>query len=95
MWVFSTPAVAVHIYGADINDTSSLTYQNAANWVGIIFGVYNLVAAIYALFLPAIAKKIGRRLTHSLSLLLGGVSLISFYFIIIPTLFFLLISGIS
>ncbi|MEZ7873588.1 MAG: MFS transporter [Bacteroidales bacterium] len=95
MWVFSTPAVAVHIYGADINDTSSLTYQNAANWVGIIFGVYNLVAAIYALFLPAIAKKIGRRLTHSLSLLLGGVSLISFYFISNPTMLILPMIGIG
>ena len=40
MWVFSTPAVAVHIYGTDINDTSSITYQDAANWVGIIFGIY-------------------------------------------------------
>lgn len=95
MWVFSTPAVAVHIYGADINDTSSLTYQDAANWVGIIFGVYNLVAAIYALFLPAIAKKIGRRLTHSLSLLLGGVSLISFYFISNPTMLILPMIGIG
>lgn len=95
MWVFSTPAVAVHIYGTDINDTSSITYQDAANWVGIIFGIYNLVAAIYALFLPAIAKKIGRRLTHSLSLLFGGISLISFYFISNPTMLIIPMVGIG
>ncbi len=95
MWVFSTPAVAVHIYGTDINDSSSVTYQDAANWVGIIFGVYNLVAAIYALLLPAIAKKIGRKLTHSVSLFFGGISLISFYFITNPTMLLIPMIGIG
>lgn len=95
MWVFTTPAVAVHIYGADVSDTSSVLYQDAANWVGIIFGVYNLVAAIYALLLPAIAKQIGRKLTHSVSLLFGGASLISFYFINDPNLLILPMLGIG
>ena len=95
MWVFSTPAVAVHIYGTDINDSSSVTYQDAANWVGIIFGVYNLVAAIYALLLPAIAKKIGRKLTHSVSLFFGGISLVSFYFITNPTMLLFPMIGIG
>ncbi len=95
MWVFSTPAVAVHIYGTEINDSSSVTYQDAANWVGIIFGVYNLVAAIYALLLPAIAKKIGRKLTHSISLFFGGISLISFYFISNPTMLLIPMIGIG
>lgn len=95
MWVFTTPAVAVHIYGADVSDTSSVLYQDAANWVGIIFGVYNLVAAVYALLLPAIAKQIGRKLTHSVSLLFGGASLISFYFINDPNLLILPMLGIG
>jgi len=95
MWVFTTPAVAVHIYGTDINDTSSELYQDAGNWVGIIFGVYNLVAAIYALLLPAIAKKIGRKLTHSVSLLLGGVSLMSIYLIQDPQMLLIPMVGIG
>jgi len=95
MWVFTTPAVAVHIYGTEINDTSSELYQDAGNWVGIIFGVYNLVAAIYALLLPAIAKKIGRKLTHSVSLLLGGVSLMSIYFIQNPEMLLIPMVGIG
>ncbi|MFN3940704.1 MAG: MFS transporter, partial [Chitinophagales bacterium] len=41
---------------------------------------YNGVSAIYALFLPAIAKKIGRKLTHALSLICGGIGLLSMYF---------------
>jgi maltose/moltooligosaccharide transporter len=39
------------------------------------------VAMIYALILPILAKKINRRLTHAVSLLAGGIGLISIYFI--------------
>jgi len=46
-----------------------------------LFGVYNGVSAIFAFFLPAIAFKIGRKLTHSVCLVIGGISFISMYFI--------------
>jgi len=85
MWVFTTPAVAQHVYGLSVTDTQSALYQDAGNWVGIIFGVYNGVAMIYALLLPAIAHKIGRKLTHSLSLTAGAIGLLSIYFITNPT----------
>lgn len=80
MWVFTTPAIAHHIYGLPLNDSSSQEYQDAGNWVGILFGVYNLVSAIFAFCLAYIAFKIGRKLTHALSLVIGGISLISLYF---------------
>ena len=80
MWVFSTPAIAHHIYGLDLNDSHSSAYQNAGDWVGILFGVYNAVSAIYAFFLPAIAKKLGRKITHAFSLIIGGIGLISIFF---------------
>ncbi|OYT16341.1 MAG: MFS transporter [Bacteroidetes bacterium 4572_77] len=81
MWVFSTPAIAQHIYGLDITDVSSEKYNEAGNWVGTLFAVYNGVAMFFALALPFIAAKIGRKKTHSVSLLAGGIGLISFYFI--------------
>lgn len=80
MWVFTTPALAHHIYKLDLNDTASAAYQNAGDWVGILFGIYNAVAAVFAFFLAAIAKKIGRKKTHALSLIIGGLSLIFIYF---------------
>jgi maltose/moltooligosaccharide transporter len=80
MWVFTTPAIAHHVYNLPIEDTSSDQYRAAQNWVGIIFGVYNLVSAIYALFLPTIAKRFGRKWTHALSLLCGAIGLISVFF---------------
>ena len=79
MWVFSTPAIAHHIYGLSLDDHGT-AYQNAGDWVGILFGVYNAVSAVYAFFLPAIAKKIGRKKTYAYSLIAGGIGLISIYF---------------
>lgn len=80
MWVFSTPAIAHHVYGLPLSDSSSATYQEAGDWVGILFGVYNLISAVFAFFLPFIAKKIGRKSTHAVSLFIGGLGLISIYF---------------
>jgi maltose/moltooligosaccharide transporter len=80
MWVFTTPAVAHHIYGLEITDTSSKMYQNAGDWVGVIFGVYNAVSAIFAFFLPNMAMKIGRKKTHTISLVIGAFGLLSIYF---------------
>lgn len=84
MWVYSTPAIAEHVYGLQANDTASPLYQQAGDQVGFIFGIYNLVATIFAFALPMIAKKIGRKYTHALALVAGGIGLISIYFIQSP-----------
>lgn len=95
MWVFTTPAIATHVYGLPTTDTSSVTYQNAGNWVGVIFGVYNGVSAVYALLLPFIAAKVGRKLTHAISLTAGGIGLISIYFIHNPDLLIIPMIGVG
>ncbi|MDB5143541.1 MAG: family transporter [Mucilaginibacter sp.] len=81
MWVFTTPAVVDHVYHIRAGDTSSVEYNNAANWVNVCFGVYNLVSAIYALLLPRIVRKTSRKKTHAFSLVMGGIGLVSIYFI--------------
>ncbi len=80
MWVFSTPAIAQHVFGASTEDTSSVAYNDAGNWVGVMFTIYNAVSAFFALALPSIAAKVGRKRTHSISLICGGVGLLSIYF---------------
>jgi maltose/moltooligosaccharide transporter len=90
MWVFSTPAIAHHIYGLPLSDSSSETYQDAGDWVGVLFGVYNAVSAVFAFFLPAIALKIGRKSTHILSLFIGALGMLSIY--IMPNEYWLLLS---
>ena len=52
--------------------------------MGVLFGIYNLVSAIYAFALPFIAGKLGRKYAHGISLLAGGIGLISIYFITNP-----------
>ena len=80
MWVFAVPAIAQHIYGLPSTDSNSETYQEAGNWVGILFGIYNGISAIFAFLLPMIAKKISRKKTHAYALFIGGIGLISIYF---------------
>jgi maltose/moltooligosaccharide transporter len=80
MWVFMSPAVATHIYGCAQDDTTSQQFSDAGSWVGIIFGVYNVVSAVFALLLPTIAKRYGRKNTHAFALVCGGLGLISVYF---------------
>jgi maltose/moltooligosaccharide transporter len=75
MWVFTTDAVATHVYGLTGDYSKSIEYNTAGNVVSSAFGVYNLVAAVYALCLPLLAKFLGRKGTHAFSLLAGGLGL--------------------
>ena len=86
MWVFTTDAVATHVYGLTGDYSKSIEYNTAGNAVSSAFGVYNLVAAVYALCLPLLAKFLGRKGTHAFSLMAGGLGLLSIYFIKDPAL---------
>jgi maltose/moltooligosaccharide transporter len=86
MWVFTTDAVATHVYGLSGDYARTVAYNEAGNKVGSAFAVYNFVAMIYALFLPAIAMRVGRKATHALSLIAGGLGLISIFFIRDPAM---------
>lgn len=88
MWVFTTPALVEHVFqipvdadGHPIGAEAVQRAKDAGDWVGILFGIYNGVSAIYALLLPSIASKLGRKGTHALSLGAGGIGLISIFFI--------------
>src|SRR6201996_5814295 len=95
MWVFTTSAVAAHIYHLPATDTSSHEYSQASDWVGKMFGVYNAVSAVYALSLPWIVKKLNRKRTHAFSLTMGGIGLISIFFIQNHNLLFLSMIGVG
>ncbi|MEO5995217.1 MAG: MFS transporter [Chitinophagaceae bacterium] len=86
MWVFTSDAVATHVYGLTGDYTKTIEYNEAGNKVSSAFGVYNFIAMIYALFLPVIARTIGRKATHALSLIAGGLGMISIYFIKDPAM---------
>jgi maltose/moltooligosaccharide transporter len=84
MWIYTTPAVTHHIYGA--TDPSSELYNQGADWVGVLMAVYNGFAAVMAFFIMWIAKLTNRKTVHMISLIIGGISFASFYFIKDPQL---------
>lgn len=101
LWVFSTPAIAHHIYGTPLVEFNELTedqqgiYQKAGDWVGIIFGIYNGISAVFAFFLPYIAGKLGRKLTHAVCLFIGALGLISIYFFSTPNALIISMVGVG
>jgi len=80
MWVYSTSAIAQHYWGTDINDTSSVAYNEAGNWVGICFAAYSLFAAFFSILMPSLIRKTSRKTVYSVALFLGGLGYISTYF---------------
>ncbi len=84
MWIYTTSAVAHHIFGAE--DVASSLYNEGADWVGVLMAVYNGFAAVAAFFIMWLAGKIGRKTTHAVSLFFGALGLASFYVIKNPDL---------
>jgi maltose/moltooligosaccharide transporter len=87
MWIYTTSGIALNTYGT--TDTTSKTFQDAGDWVGVMFMVYNGVSALAAFLLPWIASRTSRRMTHMVCLVIGGVGLVSILFIKTPMLLLL------
>jgi maltose/moltooligosaccharide transporter len=79
MWIYTTSGIAQNAFGT--TDTTSKAFQDAGDWVGVMFMVYNGVSAITAFMLPVIARRIRRKYTHMLCLIVGGLCFISMFFI--------------
>ena len=75
MWLYFPVAVARNVFGA--NDTNSPLYQAGLEWGGNCFAVYSIVCFIFAFALPGLARRLGRKHTHSLCLIIGAMGLIS------------------
>ncbi len=87
MWLYSTPAIAQNAYGTI--DTTTKAYQDAGDWVGVMFTIYSGISAVAAFLLPLLAKKIGRKYTHMLCLIIGGIGLFALVFIKSPNILLL------
>jgi maltose/moltooligosaccharide transporter len=85
MWINTTPVVAQNFYRSP--DPASAGYQDAGNWVGVLFAAYNGVAAVAALtMLPFLARTVGKSRTHMICLLAGAAGYASFFLIHDPKL---------
>ena len=75
MFIYTTSAVTSYHFGS--TDPKSDLYNNGADWVGVLFAVWNATAALVAFLLPVLARKVGRVSTHVVCLFIGGLGLIS------------------
>jgi len=93
MWIYSTSAVTAHIY--ETSDTTSVLYNEGADWVGIMFAVYNGFAAIVAFGLSPMAKVTSRKIVHAISLIAGGAGLAAIYFMSTPEMLIISMLGVG
>ncbi len=93
MWIYMTSAVTQVHFGA--TDTTGTAYNTGANWVGLLNGAYNGFAALAAIFIPLMSKRLGVRLTHAVNLWIGALAFASFYFIKDPNWLLLSALGIG
>jgi maltose/moltooligosaccharide transporter len=93
MWIYTTAGVAAHHYHA--SDPTSAAYNEGADWVGVLFAVYNGVAVFAAMLIPPLAKVTNRRLAHAVNLCLGAAGMASFLFIRDPHLLWLSMIGVG
>jgi len=93
MFIYMTPAVTSHVYGS--TDPTTQIYNDGADWVGVLFGAYNAVAALFAFALAPLSKRLGRSNTHILGLVAGGAGLASIYLISDPMVLLISMVGIG
>ncbi len=93
MWIYTTAAVTAVHFGS--NDTTSVAYNQGADWVGVLFGIYNGVAALVAFALPVLARRIGKRGAHAVALAMGGLGLIGIFLIRDPQMLWLPMIGVG
>ncbi len=81
MWVYTTPGVAQNVWNTVPGDSISGAYNEAGNWVGVIFAGYSLFGALFSIIMAKLANRLGRKTLYMLSLFAGGAGLISMIFI--------------
>ena len=93
MWFYYNTAVARNIFHAV--DTSDPNYIKGTNFGSLTLAFYSVISFLFALLIPTIAKKIGRRATHTLCLLCGAAGLIGVGFVSQPNLLYLCMTGVG
>ncbi len=76
MWTYTNGAIADTVWGT--TDVRSAEYQDAGNWVGILFAVQAIGSMLWALLIPRFKNV---KTAYVVSLLLGAVGFASVYFI--------------
>lgn len=93
MWIYTTAAVTSHHFGT--TDTTSVAYNEGADWIGVLFSSYNGASILAAILIPVMVKFGSLRKTHMINLLLGGLGFVAFLFIDDPDMLVLPMIGVG
>ncbi len=81
MWTYTNGTVAANCWGVNMlakNATSTIGYQEAGNWVGILFAIQSIGSVAWAMVLPQFKN---RKTAYGLSLLIGAVGFVMTAFV--------------
>jgi len=87
MWFYYSTGVASQLFHGD-PITSSDIYTMGLEHANTTSAILNLVTFGFSFSLPFLVSKLGKKLTHTTCLLIGGIGLISVYYVQVPNLLY-------
>jgi maltose/moltooligosaccharide transporter len=87
MWFYYSTGVASQLFHGDPL-TNSDTYTMGLEHANTTSAILNLVTFGFSFSLPFLVGKLGKKLTHTACLLIGGLGLISVYYVQQPNLLY-------
>jgi len=93
MWFYFTVTITETVFGA--TSPKDPSYSEGVVWGNLCFGFYSLITFVFALYLPNLAEKIGKKNVHALCLAMGGVGLLSVGLITNKWMLFLSMGGVG
>lgn len=84
MWTYSNGAIATQCFAWDGVATSASEFQNAGNWVGVVFAVQAVGSLLWAMLLPVLEKRFTNKGAYAISLVVGALGFISVWFVSNP-----------
>lgn len=93
MWFYYSTGVAVNIFGGDANaaegSDASLRFTEGLELANATSAILNLITFLFAFTIPFIVSKMGKKLTHTFCIFIGGLGLISVNMIEQPNMLYI------
>jgi maltose/moltooligosaccharide transporter len=91
MWFYYSTGVATDIFGGDAKNNSEV-FTKGLEYANTTSAILNLVTFIFSFTIPFWVAKLGKKYTHAVCLLIGGIGLIAVNYVHQPWMLFALMS---
>lgn len=81
MWTYSNGAIAGNCFDWDGTSAAHEAFQQAGNWVGVVFCVQAVGSLLWAAFLPKLEHWFGNKGAYAISLIVGAIGFASVKFV--------------